>query len=123
MSYDLYLNTKPCEHCGAPEREVWTGNCTSNVGFVFWDSIARGEDPPQCNEDEVSFGAFWRLRGLTQPEADVILGEAIEYAEVHRGDWKEPSNGWGSIQGAIDTMRNLREAWARHPKAIFSVWC
>ena len=123
VSYDLCLHSKPCEHCGNPSQELWRTNCTFNVGVVFWDSIARKENEPERPKGEPSFGSFWRLRGLTQQEADVILSEAIEYAEAHRHDWSEPSNGWGSIQGAIDTMRRLREAWADHPKAVFSVWC
>lgn len=124
MSYDLYLEHEACDHCGRPESSCWQTNYTSNMGGVWWRSLAGTEDvesivPPK---DAEVFGAFWPLDGKRGVEAVAVLDRALAYAAEHRTKWSDSDNGWGTVAGAIAVMVALRQAFIDNPKAKLMVW-
>lgn len=134
MSYDIYLEAKPCDHCGAAKPEPDLPNPTYNLTPIF-DLALTGEDLPNAATGEVAVvllgAATDRPRGLrllngkTGTESMAMLNAALDRMadERLRDQFLElqPKNGWGDFDGARRTMNELRHAANEYPLNVWRV--
>lgn len=112
MSYDisLYMNIDT----GAPEPThiglAEVGNYTSNVAPMWTDAL--GHSLSEFKEKNAGESLPALERAVATLEADPAKYEAMN-----------PKNGWGSYEGALNYLRQLRDACAAHPKATIHIWC
>jgi hypothetical protein len=101
MSYDVSLQIKG-PYDAEPVSLFWR-NYTSNCGPMW---RAAGADLSEMNG--------WKAARVAE-----VLTEALEVMHANEGDYRamEPSNGWGSYDGVIDFLTDIRDAAARLPQA------
>lgn len=97
MSYDIHL-----------EMTVDIGNYTSNVAPMWTKALG------------------YRLADLHTKTADDALDDlrrAVQHMQDHPDVYRalEPSNGWGSYDGALDYLRRLLDACTTHPEAMIRI--
>lgn len=106
MSYDISLHAYVTT--GGPElTEVCVtevGNYTSNVSPMWAEALGH------------------RLRDLHGRRAGDVLDAlrvAVTAMETNPDEYRalNPENGWGSYDGALSYLRDLRDACAMHPNA------
>ncbi len=105
MSHDISLN---CAHCGSRVFEAnVTGNLTPMLresrGFYLGDERWKGQS------------------GVTMlPAVQGVIDDMTD--DPGRFREHNPENGWGDYDGALETLRALRDAIARHPDATYQDW-
>lgn len=115
MSLDFYLNTRSvCPHCGKPigdSIEVWSSDITHNV-LPMWRLAG-------CDK------ALYESEGKQAAEIlpDLERGLAAMREEPDRFHDLNPSNGWGTYEGAVEWLANLIDVCAAHPNAVVHVSC
>lgn len=125
MSYDIYMLNP------AGEQTTETMNPTYNLSQIF-DRALTGEDFPNPEVAEVGVVLLKtktdRPRGLrlidgkTGADAAPLLKAAMERVvsdyDAHRD--LEPENGWGTIDGAQRTLRQMFEESMANPTCTWS---
>lgn len=105
MSYDIYVAVET----GAGEwMEEYVGNYTYNVGPMFKKALGI---------------RLAELHDVPCLEAIHMLRTAIADMEDNPEEYKEmdPPNGWGDYAGAVKYLNDIKQACARHPKAVVKV--
>lgn len=134
MSYDVYLEAPPCDHCQRAGAEPDLPDPTYNLTPIF-DLALSGEGLPNAEVSEVAMvlmgAATDRPRGLrllsgkTGAESMALLNAALDRMgdERFRPRFLElqPSNGWGDFAGALRVMTTLRRAAEEYPTNIWRV--
>lgn len=128
MSYDTYITVDT----GGGQRPavVECGNMTGNIGGMYrkampWRegmvAIYSGHDTPDPRDSQRA--GLCGLSGMRCSDALPILNEGVRYMEDHPAEMRElePSNGWGSYEGALKYLRGIRDACAEHPLARIEV--
>ena len=106
MSYDIRLEI---DTGGAgPACLTETLSPTYNLGPMF--SLALG-----CGLRELS--------GKTAAECLPILRAGVAFMEDKPSECKalNPANGWGSYEGALQTLRTMVSQCSQHPKATLVI--
>ena len=106
MSYDIRLEIDTGGESPASVTE-WKSP-TYNLGPMF--SLALGE-------------AIRSLDGKTGEDCKPILRRGIAFMQDKPNECKklEPENGWGSYEGAFETLVWLLEQCCNHPKAMVKI--
>lgn len=108
MSYDIYLEIDT----GAeyPATVVDCGNYTSNVSGMW--KKALGERLAEFD-------------GRNAGESVPLLDAGIKAMSSSPDEYREmnPANGWGSYEGALTYLVDLRSYCAEHPKTTIRVSC
>lgn len=121
MSYDTSIHDPDT---GVQLADV--GNMTSNVGGMYARAL------PGLYEGGGRYGGFGEsnpraglpgLSGLRCRDAAPILRAGIEamHAEGDAMRAMEPSNGWGSYEGALAYLCRVAAACAEHPDGVLAV--
>lgn len=107
MSLDVYLRTKPCEHCGRSD-EGYHANITHNLNKM---ADAAG-----------IYGIVWHPEenGVTKA-ADLIdpLEAAIQDMKANPSKYREydSPNGWGTYKHFVPWLEEYLEACRENPDA------
>jgi hypothetical protein len=134
MSYDIYLRKTKCQTCGHVASGPDLPNPTYNLTSIF-DLALTGEPLPNANVGEgavVLLGAKTdRPRGLRilsgRLAADTmkqLSSAAHRLADPGlRAAFEDlaPSNGWGTVDNAIEVIDRLRTAAADFPEHTWEV--
>ena len=109
MSWSFYMEIDT----GGPEPGTVTGdlNCTYNVSPMFYKALPFDD-------------GIRGIEGLRGEEALEPLRGGVKAMEDNPDEYKamNPENGWGSYEGALDTLRELVKWCVEHPKATFRIW-
>ncbi|MEU0665735.1 hypothetical protein ABZ508_26615 [Streptomyces lavendulocolor] len=106
MSYDISLHLQidtggpePVDYCAAD-----IGNYTSNVSGMWSDALGY---------------RLTDLKGKTAGDCVADLKRAVTDMETRPDHYRamNPCSGWGDYEGALDYLRELRDACIAHPKA------
>lgn len=110
------------------------------MSWALWlEADVGGEDErPQLSETDINYtsnahrmirlamgGTPCNFKGLTAEEALPYVEQGVVGLEVDEEACRElqPPNGWGDYDSFLAWMRNLRDLFARYPKAIIGTWC
>ncbi|MFE4857323.1 hypothetical protein [Streptomyces sp. NPDC056670] len=112
MSYDISLRVtvdvggpEPAEFCPAD-----IGNYTSNVSPLWSEALGRRlADLKDANAGD-SLPALKRAVAAMEADPD-------KYRPMN------PKNGWGDYEGALQYLRELRNACTAYPNATIHIWC
>lgn len=120
MSYDFYIHADT----GGPERATVEeiGNCTSNVSQMWTLALRATSGDP----DHPSIGTRWGYdKSPRCADVLVALRPALHWLRNHKAEMKplEPSNGWGSYEGALRTLERVVDACERHPSGWLYISC
>lgn len=102
------------------------GNMTSNVGGMYRRAMPGpyegGGRYDGEGEPEPSAG-LPGLSGLRCRDAALILRAGIETMQAEEDAMRamEPSNGWGSYEGALAYLCRVAAACAEHPDGVLAV--
>lgn len=107
MGYSIYLKIKTGENEYVYPYE---DSCTYNVAPMF--SKALGE------------GGIRQLCGVNSKDAIDLLSLGIGRMTDNPEDYKElnPSNGWGSYEGALQVLLDLKEACLKHEYCVVEIY-
>lgn len=128
MSYDVYLRSGPCAHCGCKGLEPDSLNPTYNLTPIF-DLALTGEPMPNEDVGEVGvvlFGAKTdRPRGLrvlngkgateTVPTIESALRRLRDPGLRETFIALEPDNKWGTLKDAVWVLENMRNSANDYP--------
>lgn len=134
MSYDIYLNSVPCDHCGRTGEHPETLNPTYNLTPIF-DLALTGEPPPNAGVSEAAVVLLGketdRPRGLRvlngRKGADTIRQLTQALADLNDPAKRaafvalEPPNKWGDLKGAIWVVEQMLSFAARYPDNVWEI--
>ncbi len=125
MSYDIHLEKSACGHCGRGGEVVFEVNVTSNVsGIVNTCLDAAGVVGEVERHGIPRLHSWWRLDGMKAKDAEPLLAKALAAASDPGNEaylrGKEPSNGWGSLEGVRDALSGLLGAVRSEPDGRIS---
>ncbi len=134
MSYDIWLESKPCEHCARRGSEPDCPDPTYNLTPIFHFALT-GEDQPSPEvgifEEVVLHKPTAAPRGLrvltgkTGTESLPLLGDAIVRlcAPAHREHLLklEPENRWGTLEDAVTVLQRLATLANEYPDNVWRV--
>jgi len=134
MSYDIYLESPVCPECGNKGFEPELPNPTYNLTPIF-DFALTGEGLPNPETNEAAVVLLRketdRPRGLrllntmSGKESEAVLAAAEhrlhDPALESQFQSMVPSNGWGTLEGAREVVRRLRESAHRYPNHTWRV--
>ena len=114
MSYNIQLTAMRF-------ATVFEQNMTSNVSGIWKRSLF--EVSPVNPQEDAELGAFALLGGLKPLEQAHLLEEAVRHVNSNPEIYIpfESKNGWGTIEGAVEVMRDLAAALRANPDAKLSV--
>jgi hypothetical protein len=135
MSYDLYLRTDPCPHCGA--RKSYDGNLpepTYNLTPIF-DLALTNEALPNQDTNEAAVVLLGvptdRPRGLRilsgrlarETRRQIMAAVDSLFDERRESDFRslEPPNKWGTLESARDVMKALLAAASDFPDGRWEI--
>lgn len=106
MSYDIDLEIDT----GGPEPAAvgHSFNMTSNVGPMW----------RKAGADLAEFEG--KNAGAMVPVLDAAIGRMQANPDEYRT--LNPSNGWGSYEGCLEFLQELRAEFSAHPNATVRVW-
>lgn len=106
MSYDICLQIDTGGAEPATVRDI--GNYTANVSGMWAEALGY----PLAD-----------LHGRTAADAVGDLRQAVQRMASEREKYRamEPSNGWGSYEGARDYLTDLLDGCVAHPKTSIYV--
>jgi hypothetical protein len=137
MSYDVYIEvpTGPTHTV-----EAFSRNYTSNVSWMWGECLALPEKPSLDENGEQRYGSCptdkgtwervpimdWGLRllnGAPCSEAAGVLAAAVARMKLRADEYrqKEPENGWGNYDGALEFLAEIAQAAADHPLGVIRV--
>ena len=103
MSWDVKLKAK---------REIilFQTNITNNLHDMYY----------KCRDKELGLK---KLNGLSSKKALPIVKRAIEDMIKNKEEYEKlnPSNGWGSYDGLLRDLRNLKESCEQIPDGVIEV--
>ena len=134
MSYSIHLVAQPCPTCGSRAEPSFCPDPTYNLTPIF-DLALSGEGLPNPDVAEVSVVIFGQktdrprglrlLNGRTARDTIPELDRAIERLadEGRRAEFValEPENGWGTLRGATEVIRQLRQLADTYPNNRWDV--
>jgi hypothetical protein len=134
MSYDIYLRSKVCEHCGQSKPEPYLPEPTYNLTAIF-DLALTGEALPNENVSEMEVVLFKKetdrprglrlLSGRKARDTIGLLTKALAHlrnpAERETFVSLEPPNKWGTLESAIEVMDRLLQAAMENPENTWEV--
>ena len=106
MSYDIHVDTGGQEPFTAIPADI--GNYTSNVAPMWTEAL--GHRLADLNEKNAGDSLPALQRAVAAMESDPAKYEAMN-----------PPNGWGNYEGALNYLRQLRDACAAYPKATIHI--
>lgn len=136
MSYDIYLRgtPDPCPTCGHTAEEPELPNPTYNLTAIF-DLLLTGEALPNPYVGEGAVVVLGKktdrprglrvLSGLRAADTIEMISKALDRALDPA--WRarlialEPSNGWGTLQGAREVLTELIRAAMEHPNNMWEI--
>lgn len=100
MSYDIYVT-----------ETILDTNCTFNVSPMF--RLALGKD------------GIKQLNELSRENCIILLQDGIKDMKENPEIYKKlnPENGWGSYEGALETLENILNALLKSSNAYVSISC
>lgn len=119
MSYDIYLKNPPagasCGRCGGTGKEP---DEYENVS-VDWNYTSNCA--PMWRKAGADLAQF---DGKTAGECTPILAAAIEAMESEPEVYRamDPSNGWGSYDTLLPSLKKLLEGLQQNPHMLVGVW-
>lgn len=101
MSLDIGVKAKR-------EVQIYDSNITYNLADIYYKCID---------------GGFKSLKEKTCKQALPILNKAIENMIENEKEYRklEPSNGWGTYEGLLEELRELRACCEENPDGIIEV--
>ena len=110
MSYDIHMLVSPCTHCGRYPTEELDLNVTWNVGPMFVRAIEHKK-------------GIRVLNGQSGESCHFLLGRAINNMVESKTEYMKmnPKNGWGSYEGALETLKIIRVWCKNYPDGIIEV--
>lgn len=102
MSYDVSVQ---CKHCGGHRGDL---NVTYNVTRFYYDVLDKEE-------------GLRILRNMYSEAAIPILDAAIEKARGLDLSTYDANNGWGTGQGALDLLVELRGLCTEIPEGVIHI--
>lgn len=126
MSYDTSILIDTGGEHPATVEDI--GNMTRNVGAMY-RAVLPGPYPGgglydgTLEIDRPPTGGITALSGLPASEvAEHLEGAVARFVEQEEELRKlEPSNGWGTYEGALSYLRDCLEACRRHPLGTFAI--
>jgi len=134
MSYDIYLLGAPCSACGHEAEQPELPDPTYNLTRIFHLALTNEPMPsPEVGSmEEVVLGkpvnaprGLCCLNGARAGDTTERLRAAIRnitnparYAEF---DVLKPSNGWGTLEGATEVLKELLDAAERYPDYVWDI--
>lgn len=137
MSYDVYVEvpTGPTHFV-----EAFWRNYTSNVSWMWGECLDLPEKPWLDENGNQRIGSQpdgkggwekvpltnWGLRlldGAPCSEAAGVLHAAVERMRTKADEYrqKEPENGWGNYDGALDFLESIAQAASEHPLGVIRI--
>lgn len=109
MSLDISLEMDPCPYCGRGSEEVFSSNITHNLGAMWREA--------GCYE------ALYESHGRRAKVYIAVLDRAVALMEADppRFEKHNAPNGWGLYKHAFPWLREVRNAFRRHPNATIRV--
>ena len=103
MSLDISISAKRTV-------EIYEANVTYNLSDMYYKCI------------DTEYG-YRKLDGMKCDEALPILNNAIQDMITNAADYKKfnPANGWGSYDGLLKQMQQMRDCCEKNPDGIISV--
>jgi len=124
MSFDVYLDSPRCNHCGSGGETVYSFNLTHNVNEIV-DRCIKGYEcqngPVVAKTGDSSYQdrSWGRLEGWKASDAVPVLEAALHEATdpERRKEWLslEPSNGWGKLEVVVEVMKEFLAACKDNP--------
>lgn len=110
MGWDVYAKVKDVD---GHEHEVGEWGCTYNVSPML---RGAGLEMPE-----------WTQEWIEKADSKTIasrLGDTIATLEADPGKFKamNPSNGWGSYDGLLETLKDIHRVALEYPSATWSAW-
>lgn len=134
MSYDIYLNSTKCPHCGQFGSSPNELSPTYNLTPIF-DLALTGEDLPNPDVNEFETVILGKetdrprglriLNGLTGSESLTQLNDALG----RLGDMSlrekflslEPENGWGNFTNAVEVFSKMQQYAIEYPDNTWEI--
>lgn len=111
MSYDIYLDATVDTGGAEPfSVRLYSGNVTYNVFKMYAEAGCR---------DALKAATDKKASELIEP---LESGLAAMRADPDKYKALNPSNGWGSYEGAMKFLDELIAACRAHPKATIGTW-
>ena len=103
MSLDIYIIAKR-------ETEILEKNVTYNLAKMYYKCIDKEK-------------GFKRLNGINCKEALPIINNAIRDMLDNADEYRKlnPSNGWGSYEGLLATLQEMRNCCENNPDGIIDI--
>jgi len=132
VSYDIYLKSIPCDHCGRFGNEPELPDPTYNLTPIFHLALTGQSMPnPEVSEGQVVvLGAKTEsprglrvLNGKTGAESESILRVALRRIRTRPADFAalEPLNRWGTVDDAIRILTELEVAARNYPTNVWEI--
>jgi hypothetical protein len=134
MSYDIYLVGSQCPTCGHSPESFDFPDPTYNLTPIF-DLALTGEDMPNPQVGEMAVVLLGtktdRPRGLRllsgRKAGDTVKDIELALKRMNDPSMHEkftkllPSNGWGTLEGATETMLILHRKAKEFPNATWDI--
>lgn len=103
MSVDLSIRAKR-------EIYIYNTNITYNLSPMYYKAIDKDK-------------GLKKLKGMTCKQALPIIDNAIKDMFENKKEYEKlnPSNGWGSYEGLLETFREIRNVCEDNPDGIFDM--
>lgn len=135
MSFDVYIGTPACDHCGRGSNDICAGNYTANMGGYFrWalsddgephpDDIGRSDSRDAIFGNRTIEGGIPGLDGMTAADVIPMVDRAImrtEGATMAFLKSMNASNGWGDCMTACAYLLSIRDACIECPEGTIRV--
>ncbi len=118
MSWDIWVESPPCEHCGRPASAGELRNYTHNCNEMLRRSLAA-----VGRLDELGDRQLYALDGLPCARAAEMLAPALEWWSRSREALMRlnPENGWGDEASAFAFWRWVLNQCRSNPLATLMV--
>ena len=103
MSVDVSIRAKR-------EIDIYEENITYNLADMYYKAIDQEN-------------GLERLDGVTCKHALPIINNAIKDMVENKEEYEKlnPSNGWGSYDGLLETFKEMRNVCEDNPDGVFSI--
>lgn len=104
MSLDINITAKR-------EIEIYEGNVTYNLADMYYKCIDKEE-------------GFRKLDGMNCKQALLIINNAIQDMLNNSDEYRKlnPKNGWGSYEGLLKVLQDLRACCENNPDGKINVY-
>lgn len=103
MSLDIYITAKR-------DVEILEKNVTYNLADMYYKCIDKEK-------------GFKKLDGMNCKEALLIINNAIQDMLNNADEYRKlnPANGWGSYEGLLKVLQDMRNCCESNPDGIINV--